>query len=318
MDKKALPVPQQALSPVSASVIEKIVSILHEQDRDKTRKSYNGLFSQLDSIPTAERGDEWVMAVLMLNGLSKKKANITFNWLNRLGARMAENNRSAEFDNFVARLQTMMHPITIGSHGYLRSLASMDGGSVAAQVGELIGKINSWGYQCFINSGTLLGAVRDGRFIGHDDDVDLAVVLPGHETRDVALRWIELVERFRHEGMLDLASHGKSGLPIAKISIASGVGLDIFPAWIDSQDRFFLWPHTFGDIAAEQVFPLGSVNLHGRPLPAPAQPEAMLVLNYGPNWQTPDPTFIFPWRAARKKFRSFIDATKQNQEAVTA
>jgi SAM-dependent methyltransferase len=41
------------------------------------------------------------------------------------------------------------------------------------------------------------------------------------------------------------------------------------------------------------IFPLGSCDLGGRPMPVPARPEKLLEATYGPGWKVPDPAFQF-------------------------
>jgi SAM-dependent methyltransferase len=47
------------------------------------------------------------------------------------------------------------------------------------------------------------------------------------------------------------------------------------------------------DFRTEMVLPLGKVELHGRTITAPADPEALLEILYGPRWRVPDPSFKF-------------------------
>ncbi len=41
------------------------------------------------------------------------------------------------------------------------------------------------------------------------------------------------------------------------------------------------------------IYPLGTAELDGRPMPVPARPEKLLEAMYGPSWQAPDPAFKF-------------------------
>jgi hypothetical protein len=41
------------------------------------------------------------------------------------------------------------------------------------------------------------------------------------------------------------------------------------------------------------IYPLGTVTLEGRTLPAPARPEKLLESMYGPGWKVPDPAYKF-------------------------
>ncbi len=55
-------------------------------------------------------------------------------------------------------------------------------------------------------------------------------------------------------------------------------------------------------IPRETIIPLTTVELHGRPFPAPAAYDELLALTYGPGWRTPDPSFKYEtprWLARR-------------------
>jgi hypothetical protein len=43
----------------------------------------------------------------------------------------------------------------------------------------------------------------------------------------------------------------------------------------------------------DAMLPLGEVTLEGRTYPAPARPDVLLELTYGPGWRVPDPAFKF-------------------------
>ena len=92
-----------------------------------------------------------------------------------------------------------------------------------------------------------------------------------------------------------------------KIKLKSDIVVDLFPTWV-RDDRVYVWPPTFGELEKSSLFPLRSVSIAGQDFPAPADPEKMLVLNYGSNWLIADPHFVFPWRQAREKFKIVLKA----------
>jgi hypothetical protein len=142
------------------------------------------------------------------------------------------------------------------------------------------------GVPAFIAYGTLLGAVRSGRLIGHDTDADVAYLSAFSHPADMA------TESFRiQRGLQDL------GWPIdrgraAKLVVKRSRHVDIFVSYFQD-DRFVLDQWVEGELRREHLLPLSSVTLEGHSLPAPAHPEALLALNYGPGWRTPDPSFHY-------------------------
>lgn len=148
------------------------------------------------------------------------------------------------------------------------------------------------GLPAFIAYGTLLGAVRDGRVIGHDFDADVAYVSDHTHPADVARQsfWLQrrLVELgWRTERPCDSmyqvrVSRGGAQAPY----------LDIFPSYF-RDGQFEVPPLARGPLRREQLLPLRPVVIEGVPLAAPADPEAVLALTYGESWRVPDPAFRF-------------------------
>ena len=73
-----------------------------------------------------------------------------------------------------------------------------------------------------------------------------------------------------------------------------------------------MWPHTPGVLDADRLLPVGSRLLAGVEIPVPADPPALLELNYGPGWRTPDPTWTFTWPGpdTPTPFRPWISAMR--------
>jgi hypothetical protein len=174
------------------------------------------------------------------------------------------------------------------------------------------------GQELFVTGGTLLGPVRDGRVMPGDDDVDLAYLSPHQNPSDIALEGFEL-ERALHAQGYETVRHSAGHLQL------------LFPG-PDGTDRFYLdiftyfvvngWFH--GTFHARErsekvkIFPLRSLTINGRDLPAPAEPEQMLAAIYGPGWRTPDPAFRFTTPApARRRYDNWLgnlDGDRENWE----
>jgi SAM-dependent methyltransferase len=148
------------------------------------------------------------------------------------------------------------------------------------------------GVPAFICYGTLLGAVRNGRLIGHDNDVDIAYL------SDKAFPVDVVREGFRVERMLKAAGwrvRRGSGTRL-NVQVRLGDGsvrfVDIFTAhWVEG--RLYIPSDTGFELPRTTMLPLTTVELHGRPLPAPADPETLLAATYGEGWRVPDPAFQY-------------------------
>jgi hypothetical protein len=210
-----------------------------------------------------------------------------------------------EMDRFVAfetLLKSGLGEERLTSHGFqAQSFADMDHTPIWDRIGEHMGFLTKQGYEVFLNSGTLLGVVRDGRLIDHDDDIDLAIILRANSVETAISEWKELRAALKAEGRLD--EEQMDGNAIFKLTGATNVNFDLFPAWFE-EDSFFVYPHSYGDLTRQDVLPLSVCQHSGYMIPS--DPAKMLENNYGAGWEMSDPYFKFPWNAARRKFKRFL------------
>ena len=170
------------------------------------------------------------------------------------------------------------------------------------QVEQLLGTLNDVaGLPAFICYGTLLGAVRDGRLIGHDNDVDIAYLSSAAYPVDVAREGLHVERVLRDEGWNVRRGSGTRVNVLITQADGSKRFVDVFTAhWVE--DRLYMPQDTGFVLPREAMVPLTTVELLGRPFPAPAAYEDLLALTYGPGWRTPDPSFKYEtplWLARR-------------------
>lgn len=144
------------------------------------------------------------------------------------------------------------------------------------------------GIRPFLVDGTLLGAIREGDFIGHDTDVDLGVW-----RRDWSPKIIPamLAAGFRHHRTFGTPDRG------LEYSLKRGnVKLDLFfyyedgdvvyhAAWKDGHPIRYPYPR----------FTLKRLVFKGRKFWAPSDPVAFLETKYGPAWRTPVTDWDWAW-----------------------
>jgi hypothetical protein len=155
----------------------------------------------------------------------------------------------------------------------------------------VLGALREVGIGAFLAYGTLLGAVREGRLIGHDGDADLGYV--SHLTHPVDV----IRESFRLQR--DLVALGftvtRYSALAFKVDVDEGDGvvrgLDVFGGFL-MNGRLYLMGEIGDPFEESWVFPLGTTTLEGRSFAAPADPDRMLTAMYG-TWRVPDPAFHF-------------------------
>ncbi len=156
------------------------------------------------------------------------------------------------------------------------------------------------GLEPFVTGGTLLGAVREGRLLGHDDDVDLGYLSAHTDPYEVAREGYEVGRVLRRAGFSVLRhSSGHVQMHFAHDG-ASDHYVDVFAGFL----REGHWHQLFcirHPARRTDLLPRSTVHVEGRPMPAPADVELALEANYGPHWRTPDPAFRFDTPLATRR-----------------
>lgn len=188
--------------------------------------------------------------------------------------------------------------LALNKHG--RMLADFDTQSPEArqhlisQLEQVLTLLNSVGqvpaYLCY---GSLLGAIREGRPIGHDCDFDIAFLSASTHPMGAIADSLRLERMFVRDGWT--SQRISSGTFTLRCLSPDGgtVGIDVFASFY--VDGFYhLVAAVRGKLERSALLPLGTTQLEGHILPAPAQPSELLRLTYGPDWRTPDPGFRHP------------------------
>ncbi len=189
------------------------------------------------------------------------------------------------------------NPLVLDKYGRLIRPLSVESdetlGVFVDQVLELLRVLDQEiGVPAFISYGTLLGAVRNARPIGHDNDIDISYVSDAVFPVDV-VRESYRVER-------ELSARGwevrRGAGTRLNVQFAQDDGsaryVDVFTAhWVG--DVLYMPSDTGFRIPREAILPLTTVDMLGRQMPAPARYEELLAATYGPAWRTPDPSFQY-------------------------
>lgn len=273
--------------------------------------SFENLTVQIENFEQETRGLQ-LEAMILLGHFLKKDAKKTINYLIEYKSMCVKANNQAYFDNFFKKCTKLISPRIITIHGYNLPIGTTNSELLTKGILSVVKAMDDIGYKVFINSGTLLGVIRDNTYIPHDDDVDFGVLLRASDPESAAHEWAELKNTLKEKGLLKAV--GWLGA-IFKTHNIGTFSVDLFPAWIEG-DSAFVYPHTFGELSRGDIFPLRESD--NTKLPIPNNPEKMLTVNYGPNWKTPDALFRFSWWRARNNFSIFLKIIeKMNQQKKT-
>ena len=179
---------------------------------------------------------------------------------------------------------------------------------------EVLGALKQAGIDAFPAYGTLLGAVRGGRLIGHDSDADLGYVSRHTHPVDVIRESFALQRALAGMGYRISRYSGAAFKVDVAEADGSLRGLDVFGGFL--RDGHL---HLMGEIRtpfqADWIFPLGTCTLEGRQLPAPADTDRFLTATYGPSWRVPDPAYHFETpRSTHRRLDGWFRGTRVNRE----
>jgi hypothetical protein len=192
-------------------------------------------------------------------------------------------------------LQCFGYPLILTAHTFQRPLNTyeIDLVNFIRSALDVLREIpNTSSMICY---GTLLGAIREGDFIAHDDDIDLLLVI----TKDhVNLENIvkDTVQLFKENGfVVDLKyTFDEAALPFLEIKdYRYPVHLDVFIGIHESPKIFMPMKSVKNEFVDESMLLpvryLESGKFSG--LPVTANPEGFLEVRYGKGWRKPDPMF---------------------------
>lgn len=187
------------------------------------------------------------------------------------------------------------NPLAVDSGGRLvRTFEDKQPDQIAPLLDALdrvVGALRSQGLDAFPAYGTLLGTIRDGALIGHDNDVDIAYVSRHSLPVDVISESFAVQRALAHDGFETIRYSGAAFKVVVRTS-AGVIGLDVFGGFFH-RGHLALMGEIYTPFDEGWIRPLGTARLEGRTVPVPARPEKLLEAMYGPGWRVPDPTFVW-------------------------
>jgi len=169
------------------------------------------------------------------------------------------------------------------------------------------------GVHPWIAFGTLLGAARSGKVIGHDSDVDLAYLSDKTSPAELNREMFALSRAFRRAGMRVVNKNGSFITVMIKPSDGRSAGVDLYSCFYIS-DLLHESATVRADVPREAIDPLRPIAFEGRDMPAPADVERLCEVSYGKGWRVPDPSFAHrPPPSTTKRFDGWFGSTMRNR-----
>lgn len=265
---------------------------------------YRELFSLQKFDPLTAR--EAIVMTLLGARQRAHMMRVSMGALRRLRLERGEAEQFEEFESFLIECASAG---ALYGHDYsTQSFSEQSHDAIWGHVRKIIRELNALSEGAFLNSGALLGVIRDKKLIEHDDDIDLAVIIPGDTQPAAALAWRYLCLSLYQDGLARVEDQYDPFPEVLKLVSGGGYDIDLFPAWFQKRGAL-IYPHTYGELSRKDVLPLKTCDVTG--LPIPAKPRKMLAVNYGADWQSPNPYWTFDWAFARKRFNLFLKARKK-------
>lgn len=203
-------------------------------------------------------------------------------------------------------------PLAINKWGRLGK--TLEAGNTGVQerildrTAEVVAHLTDMGLRPFVVGGTLLGGVREGALLPHDDDADVAYLSTLTNPADVAREGFEVGHRLQRLGY-ELVRHSATHMQLYFRSDSGSVDhyVDVFTAFFTEDGNINQPFHVRGPLREDQMLPFGTVTIAGREFPAPADPDAWLLINYDENWRTPIPGYhLGTPRSTSRRFQSWF------------
>ncbi|CAM3752618.1 hypothetical protein [Nocardioides zeicaulis] len=173
------------------------------------------------------------------------------------------------------------------------------------------------GLEGWISFGTLLGAARSGSVIGHDSDIDLCFLSEKQTPAEMAVE-IWGVARALVDAGISVKHKTASFITVVYDAPDGGEdGIDIYTCFYVG-DLLHETATVRERVPRSAILPLRALEFEGRDMPAPADPDRMLTVSYGPGWRVPDPSFRhLPSREVTDRFDGWFGSVMTNRRDWT-
>lgn len=175
-----------------------------------------------------------------------------------------------------------------------RNLLQTSGLQICHKVCEALDKENITAFPAF---GSLLGLVREGAFLKHDDDIDIGVIM------DESFSWDKVKRALESIGLTSFREFGYDGKVTEQayqFEKCLGIDVFLFVPINESECEVYFYTYTTDSngthiIVKSQQIPkpekYEQVEYQDYLIPIPDCSNEMLQCTYGVNWRIPDPNW---------------------------
>lgn len=173
------------------------------------------------------------------------------------------------------------------------------------------------GLEGWISFGTLLGAARSGSVIGHDSDIDLCFLSEKQTPAEMAVEIWDVARALVDAG-ISVKHKTASFITVVYDAPDGGEdGIDIYTCFYVG-DLLHETATVRERVPRSAVLPLRALEFEGRDMPAPADPDRLLTVSYGPDWRVPDPSFRhLPSREVTDRFDGWFSSVMTHRRDWT-
>ena len=209
-------------------------------------------------------------------------------------------------------------PVMIDKWGLLQRPFSGRDPKVIEQIVDVTAQIldvmeRDCGLHGWIAFGTLLGAAREGKVIGFDSDVDLAYLSEQPTPSEMATELYAVARALREHGFQVQQKTASFITVVLQSADGGAASVDVYTCF-HVGDLLYETATVRAAVPRAAILPLTELEFEGRLLPAPADPDRLLTVSYGPRWRVPDPSFKhLPGREITERFDGWFGSLMRHR-----
>ncbi|MGB5865263.1 MAG: hypothetical protein WBG95_13300, partial [Sulfitobacter sp.] len=221
--QKGSEAPAKMPSEVSETRIKEIHTVAHDAlvSKDDTFKARDHL-RELRPMGRSRNSIVYTEAFIMLLVILRLWPSRTTRQLDKLRKKRERRKEMDQFEAFYQKLRDNLAPLQLTNHSYNSGVfEALDHEVIWNTVRKHMSVLEGMGYEVFLNSGTLLGVVRDKKLLDHDDDVDFGLLLKANTEKEAGIEWLVLRDALKKEGLFGPQTY--RGAELIKLKPVAGV-----------------------------------------------------------------------------------------------